>query len=42
MRQRTDLWERASVGGVVVILVAMAVLFVANLAATMIYAQGPR
>jgi hypothetical protein len=38
----SDLWERLTVGGVVVILVAFAVLFLANLATTLCSAQLPR
>ncbi len=39
---RSDLWERLTVGGVVVILVAFMVLFIANLATTLCSAQLPR
>jgi len=38
--QRKDVWEQVSVGGVVVILVAIVALFVANVAATILHAQG--
>jgi hypothetical protein len=38
----SDLWERLSVGGVVVILLAFLVLFAANLATTLCSAQLPR
>ncbi|MDQ2841703.1 MAG: hypothetical protein M3Y72_11820 [Acidobacteriota bacterium] len=41
-RNSSDLWERLTVGGVVVILVAFLVLFVANLATTLCSAQLPR
>jgi hypothetical protein len=41
-RKGSDLWERLTVGGVVVILVAFLVLFVANLATTLCSAQLPR
>ncbi len=41
-RNTSDLWERLTVGGVVVILVAFLVLFVANLATTLCSAQLPR
>jgi hypothetical protein len=41
-RDSSDLWERLTVGGVVVILVAFLVLFVANLATTLCSAQLPR
>jgi len=41
-RNSSDLWERLTVGGVVVILVAFLVLFVANLATTLCFAQLPR
>lgn len=41
-RESSDLWERLTVGGVVVILVAFLVLFVANLATTLSSAQLPR
>jgi hypothetical protein len=41
-RNGSDLWERLTVGGVVVILVAFLVLFVANLATTLCSAQLPR
>jgi hypothetical protein len=41
-RDSSDLWERLTVGGVVVILVAFFVLFVANLATTLCAAQLPR
>jgi len=41
-RGSSDLWERLTVGGVVVILVAFLVLFVANLATTLCSAQLPR
>jgi hypothetical protein len=41
-RDSSDLWERLTVGGVVVILVAFFVLFVANLATTLCSAQLPR
>jgi len=40
--QASDLWERLTVGGVVVILVAFVVLAVANLATTLCSAQLPR
>lgn len=40
--ERSDLWERLTVGGVVVILVAFSLLFVANLATTLCSAQLPR
>ena len=42
MRERSDFWERMTVGGVVVILVAFLVLFIANLATTIASAQLPR
>ncbi len=42
MRKTSDLWERMTVGGVVVILVAFMVLFIANLATTIATAQLPR
>jgi len=42
MRKTSDLWERMTVGGVVVILVAFMVLFLANLATTIASAQLPR
>jgi|GEM_PF-2548756 hypothetical protein len=42
MRKTSDLWERMTVGGVVVILVAFMVLFIANLATTIASAQLPR
>jgi hypothetical protein len=42
MRESSDFWERLTVGGVVVILVAFLVLFIANLATTMCSAQLPR
>lgn len=41
-RNTSDLWERLTVGGVVVILVAFLILFVANLATTFCSAQLPR
>jgi hypothetical protein len=41
-RDSSDFWERMTVGGVVVILVAFLVLFVANLATTLCSAQLPR
>ena len=41
-RNTSDLWERLTVGGVVVILVAFVVLAVANLATTLCSAQLPR
>ncbi len=41
-RDSSDLWERLTVGGVVVILVAFLVLFAANLATTLCSAQLPR
>ena len=40
--QASDLWERLTVGGVVVILVAFFVLAVVNLATTLCSAQLPR
>jgi hypothetical protein len=40
--ENSDRWERMTVGGVVVILVAFFVLFVANLATTLCSAQLPR
>jgi len=39
MRKASDLWERLTVGGVVVILVSFLILFVANLATTLCSAQ---
>ena len=39
MRKASDLWERLTVGGVVVILVSFLILFVANLASTLCSAQ---
>jgi hypothetical protein len=42
MRESSDFWERLTVGGVVVILVAFMVLFIANLATTICVAQLPR
>ena len=42
MREGADFWERLTVGGVVVILVAFLVLFIANLATTICFAQLPR
>jgi len=42
MRKTSDLWERMTVGGVVVLLVAFMVLFIANLATTIASAQLPR
>lgn len=42
MRKRSDFWERLTVGGVVVILVAFLILFTANMATTISYAQIPR
>ncbi|MFP5267482.1 MAG: hypothetical protein ACLGQU_08945 [Acidobacteriota bacterium] len=40
--RNSDLWERLTVGGVVVILIAFGVLFLANLATTLCSAQLPR
>ncbi len=42
MNKNSDLWERVTVGGVVAILVAFGVLFLANLATTFCSAQLPR
>jgi hypothetical protein len=41
MRESSDFWERMTVGGVVVILVAFLVLFLANMASTISSAQLP-
>ena len=41
-RESSDRWERLTVGGVVVILAAFLVLFVANLATALCSAQLPR
>jgi hypothetical protein len=41
MRDSSDVWERMTVGGVVVILVAFLVLFVANMASTIRFAHFP-
>jgi hypothetical protein len=37
----SDLWERLTVGGVVVILISFLILFAANLATTLCSAQLP-
>lgn len=42
VRETSDLWERLTVGGVVVILVAFVALAVANIATTLCSAQIPR
>jgi hypothetical protein len=41
-RRSSDFWERLTVGGVVCILIAFLVLFIANLATTLCAAQLPR
>ena len=41
-REGSDLWERLTVGGVVVILVAFVFLAVANIATALCAAQLPR
>ena len=41
MRNNSDIWERMTVGGVVVILVTVMVLFVANMATAICSAQLP-
>ena len=41
MRESSDFWERMTVGGVVVILIAFLVLFLANMASNISSAQLP-
>ncbi|MGA7157671.1 MAG: hypothetical protein WBY53_12525 [Acidobacteriaceae bacterium] len=42
VRETSDLWERLTVGGVVVILVSFVALAVANIATALCSAQIPR